>query len=335
MSGYIGTRCMVCNEKFTAEDDVVVCPECGTPYHRECYKKEGKCVNTVLHQHGRSWKPSYDTGSGESENVPVPCRFCGNVNPPLTFFCRKCGMPTENIQNESDKAEQRFAGVNINENPYAYNKNANGGVQMNPFLINFSDPLCGYSPDEDFDGVKMAELGDFVGTNTHYYLPVFKRIKETGKSVSWNFSAMIFPELYFAYRKMPLLAFGALIVRLITQIPQHILLLSQFEGTGVISALAANVNIRSGAFQGLSMLCNFIFYALLFACGLFGNKLYFNSALKKIKKIKSHSDGMSIRSQLVKKGGTSAIWLVVMICLVAVPGVLLYYTQFFSGFGSV
>ncbi|MDE6709797.1 MAG: hypothetical protein K2J76_04850, partial [Oscillospiraceae bacterium] len=77
MAGYIGTRCMVCSEKFTEEDDIVVCPECGTPYHKECYKKEGSCVNTVLHESGGAWKPSYDTGSDSYQTECVVCRFCG------------------------------------------------------------------------------------------------------------------------------------------------------------------------------------------------------------------------------------------------------------------
>ena len=106
MSGYIGTRCMICSEKFTSADDVVVCPECGTPYHRDCYGKEGKCVNSVLHKTGGSWKPSYDTGSDGSENQAVTCRFCGNTNPPLTLFCRRCGMPVSTIRNENDTADQ-------------------------------------------------------------------------------------------------------------------------------------------------------------------------------------------------------------------------------------
>ena len=29
MINFIGCTCDVCNEKFTAESDVVVCPECG------------------------------------------------------------------------------------------------------------------------------------------------------------------------------------------------------------------------------------------------------------------------------------------------------------------
>ncbi len=46
---YINYKCPVCNNQFTEEDDVVVCPECGTPHHRECYIKNGKCANADKH----------------------------------------------------------------------------------------------------------------------------------------------------------------------------------------------------------------------------------------------------------------------------------------------
>ena len=41
---YTGIKCPVCEKTFTKQDDVVVCPECGAPYHRECYQKEGHCI---------------------------------------------------------------------------------------------------------------------------------------------------------------------------------------------------------------------------------------------------------------------------------------------------
>lgn len=331
MSGYIGTRCIICSEKFTSEDDVVVCPECGTPYHRACYEKEGKCVNTVLHKNGGSWKPSYDTGCDGSENQAVTCRFCGNTNPPLTLFCRRCGMPVSNIRNENDMADQTVRGVNINENADAYNRNYNGGVQMNPFLINFSDPLCGFDPEEQLDGVKISELGDFVGTNTHYYLPIFKRFKETKRSMSWNFCSALFPELYFSYRKMPLAALAAVIIRNITQLPQYIVLLSQSTGFGRLSEIAASVNIKSAAFQGLFMLCSAMLYAFMFTAGIFGNRLYYNYALKKIKRIKSladpHVPAEGLRAVIIGKGGTSGLWLTLFICLAALPMLILFYGQ--------
>ena len=49
---YIGYKCPVCDKYFHVGDDVVVCPECGTPHHRECYKNLGHCVNEDKHSQG-------------------------------------------------------------------------------------------------------------------------------------------------------------------------------------------------------------------------------------------------------------------------------------------
>ncbi len=46
---FINYKCPVCNNQFTEDDDVVVCPECGTPHHRECYIHNGNCANADKH----------------------------------------------------------------------------------------------------------------------------------------------------------------------------------------------------------------------------------------------------------------------------------------------
>ncbi len=46
---YTNYKCPVCHNVFNEDDDVVVCAECGTPYHRECYIQNGKCVNEDKH----------------------------------------------------------------------------------------------------------------------------------------------------------------------------------------------------------------------------------------------------------------------------------------------
>ena len=46
---YLNYKCPVCNNQFKEDDDVVVCPDCGTPHHRECYIENGKCINRDKH----------------------------------------------------------------------------------------------------------------------------------------------------------------------------------------------------------------------------------------------------------------------------------------------
>ena len=41
--------CALCHAYLFAEDDVVYCPECGAPHHRECYNKLNNCALAELH----------------------------------------------------------------------------------------------------------------------------------------------------------------------------------------------------------------------------------------------------------------------------------------------
>ena len=44
-----GQTCALCHAYLFPEDDVVCCPVCGAPHHRECYNKLGKCALEELH----------------------------------------------------------------------------------------------------------------------------------------------------------------------------------------------------------------------------------------------------------------------------------------------
>ncbi len=46
---YTNYICPVCKNAFEEDDDVVVCAECGTPHHRDCYNQNGKCINEDKH----------------------------------------------------------------------------------------------------------------------------------------------------------------------------------------------------------------------------------------------------------------------------------------------
>lgn len=64
-------HCPVCNNTFTENDDVVVCPECGTPHHRECYKSAGKCFNENLHGTDDSLTENYkNPEEKKTEKIP-------------------------------------------------------------------------------------------------------------------------------------------------------------------------------------------------------------------------------------------------------------------------
>ncbi len=59
--------CPICQQKFSENDDIVVCPVCGTPHHRDCYKQNGECGNFHKHNEGYRWAPS---AASEPVNEP-------------------------------------------------------------------------------------------------------------------------------------------------------------------------------------------------------------------------------------------------------------------------
>ena len=83
MADYKGNTCPVCKQKFKEADDIVVCPDCGTPYHRECWKKVGVCVHQADHAAGFEWTPDNVISDRPDDIV---CPNCGNHQPIGAYY---------------------------------------------------------------------------------------------------------------------------------------------------------------------------------------------------------------------------------------------------------
>ena len=117
---YEGNTCPGCGEVFTEDDDVVVCPECATAQHRECYNKNGECVNAHLHSEGFQWipekSPSQQSTSTlinqDKQTKTFKCPNCGNYCDPEEKQCDKCGTKFMlfgvNIAKQLQKEQQKL-----------------------------------------------------------------------------------------------------------------------------------------------------------------------------------------------------------------------------------
>ncbi|MBQ7046957.1 MAG: hypothetical protein IJN85_04360 [Oscillospiraceae bacterium] len=300
MSNYLGNKCIVCGQKFDEKDDIVVCPECGTPYHRECYIKEGKCINEKLHESGKSWDPEPDT-SGDGYKK---CANCGTINKPHTIICENCGAPMLQDLNASMQDEGMSG---FNEAQQESQQGFGGAFGFDPM-----DKCCGINPDEEFDDIKLKHIAEFVGTNQMYYIPLFKRMKDTGKKISLNIISMFAPHLYFAHRKMWLWTIITILFTTLVNLPLIILNLIEmmdmaeysqlFEMAGMKGSLLENfsqVNLES-LYNTLSY-ADLAFRVLLL---LFSNWLYYRHC---IRKVVMHLDenGEASAEALARSGGTS------------------------------
>ena len=181
---FLGNQCPVCKKYFHADDDIVVCPECGTPHHRECYEAIGHCANEQRHAE------DYDYAE-DDENVNsnvVICRSCGKENEKDAFFCKYCAAPL------SKEDQVHGSGASPAGNP---------GQQMNGgFAYPFMDPMAGVPGDTDMgDDVTAGEIAKYVKQNTPYFVRVFNNIKSFNRS-RFSFVGAIFGGGYLLYRKM-------------------------------------------------------------------------------------------------------------------------------------
>ncbi len=53
---YKNEICQGCNQPIKENEDIVVCPVCGTPQHRDCWSENNDCVNASLHSENFIWQ---------------------------------------------------------------------------------------------------------------------------------------------------------------------------------------------------------------------------------------------------------------------------------------
>lgn len=63
-----GTSCARCKSYLFDEDDVVYCPICGAPHHRDCYNALGHCALEEMHGTEFEYTPPHE--SEEKETAP-------------------------------------------------------------------------------------------------------------------------------------------------------------------------------------------------------------------------------------------------------------------------
>ena len=303
---FLGKSCPVCSKTIEQDDDVVVCPKCGAPYHRECYTEKGKCIFTDLHKNKQSWKEVYDKSEKNADDAApeeeaVSCPVCGIKNPASAIVCKRCGSflrkPVARIfYDEADDTDQTDFDP---QDPDSFNPFGDG----NPFSV-FFDPMAGVKKDEDFDGVTGAEIAKYVGSNTPYYMQVFQKIKYTGSS-RVNFAAFFFTASWYMYRKQYVKGSVIGLIYLIISVVNMLIYRSSTElWSAATSALKESglqyityrdyldYVLQSCTFQeGTVMLLPYIFSAGMFImmviCAVTANKGYYRHTIKQIKKIKS------------------------------------------------
>ncbi len=193
---YENIKCPHCDRVFTEEDDIVVCPQCATPHHRECYIELGKCANEHLHSEGFIWQKTEETAKptetskqtswegqlegDEAENNSdfIKCPECGTKNKKNALICSNCA----NVLNS--EIRQQF------EPPRA------SSVFINGLPVDNEDFI-----DEE-KTVSVKESICFIQKSKESYIKTFLDAKVSKRKPKFNFWAFFFGGYWFLFRKM-------------------------------------------------------------------------------------------------------------------------------------
>lgn len=107
---YKNTECPVCKRLFEEGDDIVYCPDCGTPHHRECYNLIGHCVNKGLHKSNYSFYEEHAEKKNESAPIQPNSAENEDDNARGAFFPPIPGMGIDFTQNPYDSSSETING---------------------------------------------------------------------------------------------------------------------------------------------------------------------------------------------------------------------------------
>ena len=170
MPKYYGCPCEGCGEPLTLKDDIVVCPDCGAPYHRTCYEKLGRCIHSPAHAAGYEWHFPYQDAELRT------CPSCGERTLRSEEICRCCGAA---LPPETEADEQ------LNDRKAAQDEQ-HGGFDYERFYRQYEqqtmDPLhrnlqAAFGKDELIDGIPSSDWMTYIGTAAPAYLNDYSRMQ--------------------------------------------------------------------------------------------------------------------------------------------------------------
>lgn len=287
MNKFLNKTCPVCRQKIKNSDEVVVCPECGTPHHKTCYFAENKCALQDLHGefewHGAlpdedAPNPSeqgdaYDSDANTIITVNGTEMNEEEVKNRLMDMINAKGMgvavpPTE-FENEVDR--QTYEEIKEMMLPALQFMNADANpIIFEAMIRSMSNPKKGK------DGISMRELVYFSSNSYFHFQKCFANCLLGKYKPSFNLSAALLYPINQFYRKMS--GFATLLTLFILLTEGLPLLVHKLGYIG--DSLLNTLMIASGVVSiGLT-----IFLAL------YNDFFYYKHCVRQIKKIRKRFD---------------------------------------------
>lgn len=293
-------KCQICNKVLNTNDDIVVCPICAAPHHRDCYNELNHCGVEQYHGTENQYDIVQKQINESTENFikRKPCPYCKNLVDENSIICSHCG---------NSLSEQ------TPEPPFSHT--------IKNFNFTMPDGYGGVDKNAEINGVGVKNIKKFLGPNSQYYLPRFLNMFKS--KISWNWAGFLFPFVWLFYRKLykeGILTLLAFISSYVASAPLYSFINSvastlsnDATQTQLINAIVENISLIKPTTVLLNTLGIFINIAIRIIIGLFGNCIYKNHCITEIKEIEKSSEDKNYLYS--KKGLVNPILMVLSLIL--------------------
>lgn len=291
--------CPICGGYLFEDDDVVYCPDCGAPHHRDCYAALGHCGRQA--EHGKETADAETTETTPESQEEKTCRYCKKEITEDTKFCPYCGkiQPPKNAEEDDEQyPEIKFETFSI------------GGAHLPK-----PDPYGGLDKNSEIDGVKVKDIARFVAFAPNKLLPKFKHLQDGARKFSWNWMAFISPYAHALFRKM---GFSALMYALL-ELTSFVLMAPFYYSLAYMDMPLNSTTMQivekffSNPFKYTSpdaiillLLGVILFVGYRIFAGLNSDSLYKKHVIDSIKKIRSDLDTEE-EYEFYRKGGVRPV----------------------------
>lgn len=294
MFKYDGQVCDLCGKPFDKDSDVVVCPECGTPHHRECWHQLGHCVNQHKHSEGFEWAPV----AKEVPQGSIECPDCHSIMPQGTMFCENCGRSLK-VEDTTTQVYSIPGGrMEVHQFPNAYTMNPN------EFKARVDRELAG-----EIDGVPYRDMAVFIGQNAQYYIYKFKRMRADPKYKPFNWTACLFPPIWLLFRKLWKHAIVAALINFLLNLPTFLILAAK------MGAISTSSPLLFPGIETAATITSFLVIIVGIVWGYLAEPMYRKDTVRRLKKLKADAGDNMDRyyRSILEQAGPSKIGKVVVV----------------------
>lgn len=297
-------KCDGCGRTFEKNDDIVVCPVCGTPQHRECWEKAQGCINKDKHEEGFEWKMPGEKKVEVKKEAPMPEKSFTEETVVQSAGMFDVTMSKE-VPNFEYIVESRVRSLAPGITPEQR-----------------KEQLCGHN---------LSDVIAFIGNNASSYVNKFRK-KEHQRKNTFNFGAFFFCPIWFFFRRLYkegiiyLALTLCLTMLMAAPAESYMTLLDSIMASGAENITEAQYTELMNASVPI-MLYGALNVLLKLIAGFTGDRMYYRycrDSLSEIEALKKTADNTEILSAYLKKSSTSfLITLIAMAAYYFLPSVLM------------